>query len=109
MRSSFYLVAKGVKPRHDAAVQAVERWKAQWKILTFGTEVIKETEWGLLGRTEDMEVEVVFKEFGSELLRLVEPVLAVQKEALENAPWMKKVRAKTDGKIVSGDKMPAVE
>ncbi|KAK3313108.1 hypothetical protein B0H66DRAFT_608166 [Apodospora peruviana] len=59
MKNSFYLVAKGVNPGREAAVKEVKRWKAQWKIATFGTEAIEEEEWGALGRTEEMEVEVV--------------------------------------------------
>jgi len=58
-------------------VQAIERWKAQWKIATFGTEAMKEREWGVLGRTEEMEAKVVLEEFGSELLKLTGPVFAV--------------------------------
>lgn len=58
-------------------MQAIERWKAQWKIATFGTEAMKEREWGVLGRTEEMEAKVVLEEFGSELLKLTGPVFAV--------------------------------
>ncbi|KAK4212259.1 S-adenosyl-L-methionine-dependent methyltransferase-like protein [Rhypophila decipiens] len=81
MRGSFYLVAKGVQPVREAALEAVQRWKAQWKFATFGGEVLNERE---------LEVQFVIDAFGSRLLALVEPVFRVQMEALRNAPWMKK-------------------
>ncbi|KAK4166985.1 hypothetical protein QBC43DRAFT_286379 [Cladorrhinum sp. PSN259] len=94
MRSSFYLIVKDVKPGQEAAVQAVERWKAQWKIATFGEEVMDEREWEALGGIQGsaIKAEAVLKEFGNELLRLAEPVFAVQLEALRNAPWMRNAR-----------------
>ncbi|KAK0704079.1 hypothetical protein B0T26DRAFT_807478 [Lasiosphaeria miniovina] len=96
MRSSFYLIVKGVKPGREAAVQAVERWKVQWKLATFENEVMNEREWEVLGGIEGsaMEAEAVLKEFGSELLRLAEPVFAVQAEALKQAPWMSSAKGK---------------
>ncbi|KAM7219755.1 hypothetical protein V8F06_004789 [Rhypophila decipiens] len=98
MRGSFYLVAKGVQPAREAALQAVQRWKAQWKFATFGGEVLDERELAVLGRTAETEVQFVIDAFGSRLLALVEPVFRVQLEALRNAPWMKKgVVAKSTG------------
>ncbi|KAK1829595.1 hypothetical protein QBC39DRAFT_127087 [Podospora conica] len=35
-RSSYYLVARGVQPDHEAAREAVRGWKAKWKMATFG-------------------------------------------------------------------------
>ncbi|KAM7183568.1 hypothetical protein V8F20_012569 [Naviculisporaceae sp. PSN 640] len=90
MRGSFHLVAKGIRPEREAAVEAVLRWKAQWKFATFGSEAMDERDLGALARTEETEVQFVIDQFGSELLRLVEPVFRVQMEALKNAPWMKK-------------------
>lgn len=97
-RSSFYLVAKGVRPERDAGVEAVGRWKAQWKIATFGEEAMSEREWEVLGRREERDIEVVLREFGSELLRLTAPVFVIQEEALRNAPWMKRAMKAGEGK-----------
>jgi hypothetical protein len=94
VRSSFYLVAKGVRPGREAAVEAVRRWKGQWSVATFG---VGGGEDGLMGERglelleggEEEEVRTVLHEFGPALVRMVEPVFAIQAEALRNAPWMK--------------------
>lgn len=92
MKSSFYLVVKGIDPKSQAALRAVERWKAQWKFATFGKDVISNEERETLGRTEDMEAKVVLQNFGEELLALTEPVFRLQAEALRNSPWVKNLR-----------------
>ncbi|KAJ4290017.1 hypothetical protein N0V88_006818 [Collariella sp. IMI 366227] len=93
--SSFYLVAKGVRPRDEAAVEAVRQWKVKWNMATFG--VVEGREDGLpldegevevLGSGEE-KVRVVLKEFGPALVRMAEPVFEIQAEALRNAPWMR--------------------
>ncbi|KAK4039554.1 hypothetical protein C8A01DRAFT_16463 [Parachaetomium inaequale] len=96
VRSSFYLVAKGVRPWREAAVEAVRRWKVQWSVATFGVQggrgderLSGEEELELLEGGEEEEVRAVLRKFGPALVRMVEPVFAIQAEALRNAPWMK--------------------
>lgn len=38
IRSSFYLVAKGVDPTHPVVLTAVRDWKQTWFVATFGDE-----------------------------------------------------------------------
>ncbi len=85
-RSSFYLVAKGVRPGCVAARAAVEGWKMQWRVATFGGG---EVGGGALKEGGEETVKGVLREFGGELVRMVEPVFKVQVEALRRAPWMK--------------------
>lgn len=96
MRSSFYLVAKGVRPEHEAAVEAVRRWKGDWAKATFWMDggdddkVWDERELDELRSARATEAKAVLEEFGPTLLAMVEPVFAVQAEALREAPWMVK-------------------
>ncbi|KAK4128084.1 hypothetical protein N657DRAFT_2583 [Parathielavia appendiculata] len=101
IRSSFYMVAKGVRPDCEAAVEAVRQWKAEWSLATFGLGAVTgdcqeedglgEAELEVLGSGREEKVRAVLQEFGPTLLRLAEPVFAVQVEALKKAPWMKNI------------------
>jgi len=85
-RSSFYMVATNIQSQHCEAVLAVERWKRQWKVATFGTDVEYKEEL----RVECLHAEEVLEEFGSELVRLGREVWGIQVRALEKAPFIKK-------------------
>ena len=102
-QSSFYLVARGVRPRCDAALAAVAGWKAKWGMATFGLGEgggsLGEAEEEVLGSGAEEKVRGVLREFGPELVRMVEPVFAVQAEALRTAPWMKQ-KGGGGGKVV---------
>lgn len=94
MRSSFYLVSKGVRPGREAAVEAVRRWKAKWSMATFGVggggeDGLGEGELEVLESGGEEKVKAVLQDFGPALVRMVEPVFAIQAEALKKAPWMK--------------------
>lgn len=96
-RSSFYLVAKGVRPEREAAAEAVRAWKAKWSLSTFqlgdGTEGLDEAELEVLGSGGEEKVGEVLRDFGPELMRMAEPVFAIQAEALRAEPWMKSAGA----------------
>jgi hypothetical protein len=64
----------------------VERWKRQWKVATFGTDVEYEEEL----RAACLDAEEVLGEFGRELVRLGREVWGIQGNALENAPFIQK-------------------
>jgi hypothetical protein len=85
-RSSFYMIATNIQSQHCEAVLAVERWKRQWKVATFGTDVEYEEEL----RAECLNAEEVLGEFGMELVRLGREVWGIQTRALEKAPFIKK-------------------
>ncbi|KAK4446722.1 S-adenosyl-L-methionine-dependent methyltransferase-like protein [Podospora aff. communis PSN243] len=93
LRSSFYMVAKGVKPRRKDALEAVERWKAHWREKTFGVvgggEEEDEGKWKVFRAEGVRRAEEVLGEFGGELVRMVGPVFATQAEGLRNASWMR--------------------
>ncbi|KAK3301883.1 uncharacterized protein B0T15DRAFT_442103 [Chaetomium strumarium] len=97
LRSSFYLIAKGVGPELDAALESVRRWKEIWTTATFGLGGTgedgsgdEESEVGQSGEHADEKVRAVLQEFGPKLVKIVEPVFSIQAKALKNAPWMKK-------------------
>ncbi|KAK0729594.1 hypothetical protein B0H67DRAFT_479043 [Lasiosphaeris hirsuta] len=110
MRSSFYMVAKGVRPGREAAVQAVEEWKAQWKKATFGMVVGDDDDGprkgdGVFGGEEMENAKTVLDEFGDTLVRMTGPIFATQAEALRNAPWVKKAggNLSTTSEVQGGD------
>ncbi|MCJ1352045.1 MAG: hypothetical protein MMC33_002029 [Icmadophila ericetorum] len=81
-RSSFYLIAKKVKPKSTAALAAVRGWKEIWHRTTFGgpegrgeaePEVSKET------------VKKLVEEFGEKLVKLAKPIWTIQGDALRKS------------------------
>jgi hypothetical protein len=96
-RSSFYLIAKGVRPEREAAVEAVRQWKEIWSKATFGVGGAgedglgnEEIEGVQSGEDTKEKVKAALEEFGPTLLNIAQPVFAVQVEALKRAPWMQK-------------------
>jgi 23S rRNA U2552 (ribose-2'-O)-methylase RlmE/FtsJ len=85
-RSSFYMIATNIQSQHCEAVLAVKRWKRQWKVATFGTDVEYEEEL----RAACLNTEEVLGEFGIELVRLGREIWGIQARALEKAPFIKR-------------------
>jgi len=79
------MIATNIQSQKREAVLAVERWKRQWKIATFGTDVEYEEEL----RAVCLNAEEVLEEFGRELVRLGREVWGIQARALEKAPFIK--------------------
>ncbi|KAF4547179.1 Hypothetical protein D9617_54g000130 [Elsinoe fawcettii] len=84
-RSSFYMVAKDVRPAHLEAVRAVEGWKEGWKTATFGTE----EEMRVSARVQEREVREVMADFGEELIGLAEGIWEIQADAIQGARWFR--------------------
>ncbi|KAH7030650.1 uncharacterized protein B0I36DRAFT_288185 [Microdochium trichocladiopsis] len=85
-RSSFYMVARNVNSRSEAAKEAVQKWKLWWKTATFGTvEELRE-----LRGPKPGEVDEVLKDYGPRLMELGLPVWKTQADALAAAPFLKK-------------------
>ena len=82
-RSSFYMVAKNVRPQ--MAVKIVEAWKEEWRIATLG--LYNEYE-GLTRRSVE-DTRVMLDQFGEELVELGRPVWLTQAKALEKAPFIR--------------------
>lgn len=76
IRSSFYLVAKGVDPHAPAAVHAVKEWKQIWMSTTFGFST-----WNYEDPSED-DVKSVLADFGEKIVELSEPLWKIQSAAL---------------------------
>ncbi|ESZ98023.1 FtsJ-like methyltransferase family protein [Sclerotinia borealis F-4128] len=85
-RSSFYMIATNIQSQHCEAILAVELWKKQWKVATFGTDVEYEEEL----RATCLNAEEVLGEFRTELVRLGRKVWEIQATALAKAPFIKK-------------------
>jgi hypothetical protein len=82
-RSSFYMIATNIQSQHYEAIRAVEVWKRQWKVATFGTDAE-------YGEVACLNAEEVLEEFGTELVRLGRDVWGIQAKALGKAPFIKK-------------------
>lgn len=92
IRSSFYLVATGVRSDSPEAQRAIARWKDLWRVATFGTD----EEW-MKAKFEDCSseetVETVLEEFGDKLVALGRPIWERQAQALEGAKFMQDSRS----------------
>ena len=88
-RSSFYLIATGVRPEAPAAKIAVEKWKAMWKEATVGApkDPAQEDPSNSLARNGEQDVNRLLQEFGGNVVQLAEPVWLVQRDALSKKTW----------------------
>ncbi|RYP36088.1 hypothetical protein DL768_010952 [Monosporascus sp. mg162] len=87
-RSSFYMVATDIRSQGPEAQAAIVRWKALWRVATFGSDeeyvaALRESDGG--SRVED-----VLEEFGTGYVRLGRAVWDIQAKALEKAPFIKR-------------------
>lgn len=89
MRTSFYLVAKNVRPEGVAAREAVAVWQEQWKAATFSFEEEGRPWLELLEAASEATVKAVLDEVGPMLIEMGEEVFAIQAGALRNASFMK--------------------
>ncbi|RYP61489.1 hypothetical protein DL769_007671 [Monosporascus sp. CRB-8-3] len=87
-RSSFYMVATDVQSRGPEALAAIARWKAMWRVATFGSD--EEYVAALRERNSGSRVEDVLEEFGTGFVRLGRVVWDIQTKALEKAPFIKR-------------------
>jgi len=85
IRSSFYLIAKNVQPKSEAARMAVETWKRSWWLATFGGA----SGTGAYCELPDEEyVRTVLDRFGTELLDLARPIWETQAKALSKMDFV---------------------
>jgi 23S rRNA U2552 (ribose-2'-O)-methylase RlmE/FtsJ len=85
VKSSFYVVAKNVQSHCTELNIAVEDWKKEWHVATFGTDA----EYVENRHNNDNTVWDVLEIFGDQLVMLGEPIWRIQSDALLNAPFMK--------------------
>ncbi|KAK7739795.1 hypothetical protein SLS62_011237 [Diatrype stigma] len=100
-RSSFYLVAMGVRSDSPEAHRAIARWKNLWRVATFGTD----EEWttAKYGDSSNEEnVENLLEEFGDKLVALGRSVWKIQAQALKKAPFMQDAWATARPREFSG-------
>ncbi|KAF2968870.1 hypothetical protein GQX73_g4668 [Xylaria multiplex] len=83
-RSSFYLVASNIQPRHKHAEEAVRMWKQAWRAATFGTEEA----YRRLTQQPQAIIEEVLDSFGPEFINLATNVWETQAAALAQAPFI---------------------
>jgi 23S rRNA U2552 (ribose-2'-O)-methylase RlmE/FtsJ len=89
LRSSFYLVATDVNPNHPDALSVVAKWKNDWKEATFTYNEDKMD--SVKAQTENShEASHVLAEFGSTLIKLAEPIWAIQRDGLRDAAFIQK-------------------
>ncbi|KAK4182811.1 hypothetical protein QBC35DRAFT_467803 [Podospora australis] len=96
-QSSFYMVAKGVRSDSNTALRAVAEWKEIWAEATFTSEALRGNNEAVdTGDSIDDEIWMerkgkggdkalaVLDEFGPTLLKMAEPVIAIQAAALRS-------------------------
>jgi 23S rRNA U2552 (ribose-2'-O)-methylase RlmE/FtsJ len=84
VKSSFYVVAKNIQSSGEEIPTAIETWKREWYIATFGTE--EEYEENRI-QQDDM-VRRVLRDFGDELVTLGGSIWKIQSDALRRAPFI---------------------
>lgn len=84
-RSSFYLVAKKVRPNSDEAKEALDNWKAQWLRTTFAGDDCTG-----LDPEEPTEEEVrsVLDAYGKRLRDFGKPLWSIQLAAMKKTPFV---------------------
>jgi hypothetical protein len=85
VKSSFYVVAKNVQSPSAELNIAVEGWKKEWHIVTFGTDA----EYAENRHNNDNTVWDVLESSGDQLVMLGEPIWRIQSTALQKAAFMK--------------------
>jgi 23S rRNA U2552 (ribose-2'-O)-methylase RlmE/FtsJ len=84
IRSSFYIIAKNIRPYSAEAKAALKRFRSQWWQLTFGERPCRDEEGDMEGKVDE-----VVEEFGETLKELGRDVWRIQAEALEKAEFMR--------------------
>lgn len=84
-RGSFYMIATNIRSRNREAVLAVERWKREWEVATFGTE----QQYRDIVKGEELDVNEVLEEFGPKLISLGKSIWKIQATGLRKAPFMR--------------------
>ena len=85
-RSSFYLVAKDVRPGEAVALAAAAEWKTSWNNATFSVSADTDE--------DNEELSRLLESFGERLIELGNPIWEIQKNALKAAPWFEKNAAR---------------
>ncbi|KAH0032293.1 NAD(P)-binding protein, partial [Aureobasidium melanogenum] len=91
MKSSFYLVAKNVRPDERAYAEAMAHFKQLWDHATYGIDNESQaefsTEWELSKKSLQPEID----EFGATFIELARPIWKIQEEALAKATFLRKM------------------
>ncbi|KAF2241822.1 hypothetical protein BU26DRAFT_468595 [Trematosphaeria pertusa] len=86
-KSSFYLVAKNIRPKSQNAIDAVGKFARSWSRGTF-PDSIGSSEDNDNDDLSEQEFELLLEDFGGKFMHLVRPVWETQATALANASWM---------------------
>lgn len=100
IRTSFYLVARNIRPSAPSALEAVAAWKEQWKASTLEEKLESDQE--AADTASDDMVNDVMDTFGPTLARLAVPVFSIQVAALRRAPFMGGNTGKNKGYLRAG-------
>jgi hypothetical protein len=85
-KSSFYLVAKNIRPKSEEAVQAINTFRRSWCCATFITDQSEVEN----DKLEGDDIVSVLAEFGPAFIELARPIWAIQAAALGEARWMRR-------------------
>ena len=85
IRSSFYLIAKNVRPGTEGGRAAIASWKKAWWNATFGG---KDGVGAPRTEDDDKYVKEVIDSFGSKFTKLAKPVWEIQLNALRKTDFV---------------------
>jgi hypothetical protein len=81
------MVASDIWTDREEVAAAVQKWKDEWRIATFGTDA----EYEKMMQRDKSSAENLLKEYGEQLVEMGRKIWRIQSEALANAPFMKEV------------------
>ncbi|RDW65895.1 uncharacterized protein DSM5745_09634 [Aspergillus mulundensis] len=87
-RSSFYMIASGLKVDSEEAVALLERWRRKWKSLVLDMKLTDER-FAEMAEEGAPTIEEILDTFGERLIEMGRTVWGVQAEALGKAPFIK--------------------
>ncbi|PVH91739.1 hypothetical protein DM02DRAFT_620351 [Periconia macrospinosa] len=86
-KSSFYLVAKNVRPQSQDAIDAIEKFAWSWSRGTF-SDATGPSEDNDNDVSDEGEMKLLLEEFGYKFISHAKPVWEIQATALAHARWM---------------------
>ncbi|KAK8095132.1 uncharacterized protein PG998_014356 [Apiospora kogelbergensis] len=98
IRSSFYMVATKVRPRHADALLALSTWKASWQAATFRNDDAREPSFHV---PED-RIHSLLETFGPQFIALATPIWKTQAAALQGASFLKTAREPAEQNVIDG-------
>lgn len=89
MKSSFYLVAKNIRPDEKAYAEAMTHFRQLWDHATYGTGNESQVDFCMEWELSKKSLQPEIAEFGATFIELARPIWKIQEDALGKASFLK--------------------